>query len=381
MIDRVTQQNLKELTSQTAGPRVSFYLPTEKSGREIYKGATELQNLLRIASSRLRGHWSDEKHAKKFFKPITELIDSKTYWRNAEEGLAIFLSEDGVRQYRLPTPFLSEVFISDRFFVRPLLPTIGSGNSALVLALSKNGSRLFEANESGLTEIKVTNMPDDIRSSLNLVEPEKVTQPHTASQGFADQQTSVYHGQGGKPDTKKKELENYLRLVNDAVVKRLSDRKEPMVLACVGVDASVYRKVNSYPNLIDSIAAGATERLSEAHLFEKVLPVIQPFLFSDRTAAIRKYSEQANTCSEVSELVAAAYAGRVESLLVDASASISGAFDPTNQTVDYKCSTEDCARDLVEETIAATLSNSGEVFSVPTQDNLNIETMAATLRY
>jgi hypothetical protein len=286
--------------------------------------------------------------------------------------------------WRVATPFEPEVFVSDRFFVRPLLPAVGSETTCLVLAISRSGSRLYEANESEIKPLDVAQMPGDISSALNLVSTGRISQSHAGTREFGGRQDSIFHGQGGKPDSEKDEIQQYFRLIDQAVTRQIANRTGPMLLACTTDDASRYRSVNTYPHLVDDVAVGSVERLNDSQMLKLVAPSIKPYLFAKRTSAIANYRDLIDTDrtrTETGDVLAAAHHGKIETLFVNRSAKLPGSFDPASQTIDYQSSTGDYDRDLVEEAIAETLIHNGKVYSIRSDELPQVEVMAARLRF
>ena len=96
---------------------------------------------------------------RQFLKPGEELLADSLFWRYQADGLAAFLSVDGLRSYLLPISFPELVVVGHRFHIKPLLPLLNNDDRFFVLALSKNNVRLIEGTRSGAAEIEVENMP------------------------------------------------------------------------------------------------------------------------------------------------------------------------------------------------------------------------------
>jgi hypothetical protein len=207
---------------------------------------------------------------------------------------------------------------------------------------------------------------------------------HTGARDYGGKKGSVFHGQGGKPETSRRDLREYYRQVDQAVTRFLRDNDQPLILACVADQASVYRDVNNYSRLLPQVITGNADELSEHQLHERGWPCMEQYLQEARRAAISNYQAAAHTtrtASEISAIMTAAHLGQVDTLLIKETASLEGKYNPVDQTVDYSESPPECDQDLIESAVAQTLLHRGEVVSVPADELPGLEAMVATLRY
>lgn len=196
MIDRFDKNDLLNLVQRQNDPCVTIYLLTEKTGREIHKAATRLRQLVKTACQSLAGHWMSDSDAETFLRPLTELSEDAAFWEVTDHGLALFLDANGLQRWRVATTFAEQVFVSDRFFIRPLVATANNHQAFYILALSQNKTQLFAADETSLKTIAVPEMPASLKDSLNLTSVDRGLQIHTGSREHKGKQAGVFHGQG-----------------------------------------------------------------------------------------------------------------------------------------------------------------------------------------
>ncbi len=382
MIDRINKNDLLDLIQKQNGPCVSIYLGTEKSGREIYKPATNLKHLVGAAQEKISGYWMSEKDAKKFLQPVVDVTDDSEFWQRTDQGLALFLGSNGLKFWRVAKAFTEQVFVSNRFFVRPILASATCDDQFYILSLSQNKAELFKANRADIEKLDVPEMPDSLEAAMKISSVERGSQVHTGSREQKGKQASVFHGHGGKTETSKEEIRYYYRQVNHAVTECLSGKRQPMVLACVAQQAAIYREMNTYPYVLEQIAAGGTDQLTEHALHARALPCMTQFMNMVVESAIESYRQivdTTRTLSETSSILAAAHQGRIATLLIDENASITGEFNPHDNTIDYDQTEVD--RDLIEDALAQTLLYRGDVFAVSSKQMPGKVLLAATLRY
>jgi Bacterial archaeo-eukaryotic release factor family 11 len=80
-------------------------------------------------------------------------------------GLAVLVTADMLRTFRLANALSPMVAVSDRFHLKPLLRAITFPNSAFVLALSENAVRLVEIH-ADLPAVKLEGLPKDAASAV-----------------------------------------------------------------------------------------------------------------------------------------------------------------------------------------------------------------------
>jgi hypothetical protein len=384
MIDRFTHQDLRKLVEFQNPPCVSIFLPTQKTGREIYKSKTRLMNLAKAARQKLAPKWMSDEVADKFLNPIQELAGDDEFWQVTDQGLAVFIDVNGLRYWRVAHRLEEQVFVSQQFFVRPMIAVQRTAGTFFILALSRKIAKLFEANSSTISVVDVPNMPGGIEEALDFASVERGSQAHTGSREFGGKGSTIFHGQGGKPDSATDDLRSYFRLVSDAVTDYLKDQPGPLVLACVENHFPIFKDINSYSLLLDDVIAGSPDRVNPAEFQAKGKQIFAVFADKKRQAALKSFVDNAHTnrtLSETSAIVAAAHQGRVDRLLVDNTAKLPGRFEPSNQSVQYEVAAEDGDVDLIEDVIAQTLAHKGEVY-VFDADEMPIEQpIVATVRF
>ena len=143
---------------------------------------------------------------------------------------------------------------------------------------------------------------------------------------------ALHHGQGGKPETIKEDMHQFLIRVAAAVDKRLVNERAPLVLATVEEWVSLWRNVSHYKFLTDDFVNGNPDHASPAELHDKAWPLVQPAL-----AGYRKWCEQrmaesqgAKLASSLRDIVPAAISGRISALFIDCKRSRWGQYDPAN---------------------------------------------------
>lgn len=333
-MDTFSRDELRTLLNENAALSVSMFLPTHRSAAESRQDQIALKNLLREAREQLVARGLREAAASRFLAPAHELEVNSAFWRAPSDGLAIFLTENAMRQYRVPLTLPSLVFTGQRFYIKPLLPLLESDNVFYILAFSQNELRLLRATRYQVSEMDVGDCPRSVDEALRGEELTKQLQYRTFNSG--GQQVTIYHGQGARVDAKKDLIRRYLHRVDLALRPLLGNERAPLVLAADESLFPIYREVNTYPHLAAEGIAGNPEGINPEDLHKSALQIVEPEFQREREEAVARFERLAGTAltsSDLPHIVRAAYQGRVAVLFVPNEQEQWGIFDPDSDTV------------------------------------------------
>ncbi len=384
--DRLSRDDLRALLAERHAHCVSLYLKLSQIGQETPADGIRLKNLVREAEDGLAGRGLRRPEAQSILKPAADLIDEPLRWQTDGSGLALFLSEDGARRYRLPHAFEDLVIINDRFHIEQLLPVINHEGHFYVLALQRHVVRLYRATPHSITQIALPDMPRTIEDVIKYDEYPDTQRwySNAGNEPGPRGQRPIFYGQGATKDFIKKETEGFFRAIDAALIEALKLEKAPLVLACLAEEVPEYRNVNTYPYLLDEAIANGPQLLNEDELHRRAWEIVRPVVEKAQTDALARLSEYAGTgraSRELAEIVPAAVFGRVESLFVKAGAHLWGSFDPaTGEAVPHgERSPGD--EDLIDLAASYALAARGEVFQVPSDLMPEQAAAAAVFRY
>jgi hypothetical protein len=323
--------------------------------------------------------------ARDLVQSARDLPADPAYWEARSRGLAIFVAPDAFEPYRLPRAFQESVTVDRRFVIRPLLPLLNANERFLVLALSQNKVRLFEADRHHIKRVEVPDLPAGMEEALDYVPVDRGSQTHSAMQGRHGKQAAVFHGQGGKAEAHKDDLHEFFRLVDAALRPRLRDEHVPLVLAGVEYLPPIYREVTSYPHVCDPALYCNCDYLTEHELHERVWPVAEPVLAEQRCETahrIRHALDSADGATDdLKTILTAAQAGRADTLFIREGAQEWGEFFEATGRCDRHEVRQPGDRDLLDLAAAATLLHGGTVYAVGQDEMPTRKAAAALLRY
>jgi hypothetical protein len=262
-----------------------------------------------------------------------------------------------------------------------------------LLTLSRQRVALYRLTPQSITAVENLNLPAGFEQTMERVTADRGSQVHSGNPAGIGKQAAVFHGQGGKADTLKPDLTEYLRHVDLAVCSGLQNsglQNHDRFLVLVGVDelTTTYRRISSYSRVARSTISGNVDHLSPNQLLERAMPLAVTELAEVREADAESVREQRrhSIATDPELVLCAAHDGRIDSLFFDKSAMISGSFYPDTRTMKelHHAPTGepgDPAGDLMEVAVVQTLRHGGRVHSVSTHDMPVSAKMAAVLRY
>jgi len=365
-------------------------MPTDRTGVERQQDQLSIRRLIREAESLVRARVQlRSAQLEDLFAPMQALLEDTSFWLHASDGLAIFRSSTAFHAYRLPAHFKEQVVVSDHFHLKPLLPLVTENGRFYILALSQNAVRLLEGSRYDIHELKLPkHVPSSLAEFSGGEERENDLQLHgSASAGTIDKggrHPAVFHGQGVGIDEAKDDLLRYFQHIDRGLHELLKEQTEPLVLAGVEYLFPLYREANTYPYLLEQGITGNPERLKAETLRKKAWGIVEPAVLQAQQAAAAQYVELANTeraSSNTSEIVPAAYYGRVASLFVAVDQAQWGTFDAATETLQIHQQEETGDEDLLDLAAIQTLLHGVSVYAVEQAQMPVGASLAAVFRY
>jgi hypothetical protein len=322
-VDLLSAEDVRRLV-RTPGPCVSLFLPTARFGPETLSGPARLRELVGLAAAHLTEQGVDSKQVEDLLAPARELMVNEPFWQRQSDGLAVFSAPGHFAHFRVPIAFPEEAAVGEAYRIRPLLPIVAADGVFHILALSQKSVRVFRATRQTVREIDVAGMPRSLQEAIPQEEMQRYGQAHSTGRTSA-----AFHGQGNEADYDKAALERYFRAV-DAPLTAALGGTAPLVLACVGYYLPIYTQVSRYPRIWQRAVEGNPEARSAAQLHDAAWPVVSPHFAERERRYLDRYREQAGTgrtATGVDEVLAAARAGRVDTLIAESGANGSQALD------------------------------------------------------
>jgi hypothetical protein len=346
---------------------VSIYVATDPASPGDAE-RIEFKNLAAEAIQQLRDKGVRATDLELLQDETSDLVDDEPFWRYQARSLATFATPVSVVTFRLPNRLTSNVEVSDRFFVKPLLRSVTFPQVALVLALAQGSVRLIEVTaDAGPWEVRISDLPTDAASAVG-------------KSSIADRSPSRrIQGSEGQ----KVRMRQYSRSIEQALRPILAGTDVPLILAGTEPLESIYRSVNSYPRLVATSIPGNPEATTDVDLARSARTVLDE-VYASELVELRKLWDlrtgQGRTLTDVADVARAATFGAVDTVLVDIDAVVPGTIDEDTGAVTF---TPDSANSygVVDEIARRVWLNSGRVLAVRHDDIPGDQGVGAILRY
>jgi len=368
-VDTPTSRDLSSLNELRADGCVSIYLPTTPLSQDTGASRIELGNLAKQASAQLEAISFDKRRRAAIEEQIADLIDDDEFWKFQVNSLAVLVTADGIRTYRLPNRLKPIVEVSDRYHRKLLLRAITFSHGALVLALSENSVRLVEVFADLPPEtVKVPDLPKNAASFAG-----------TATLNSRSASGRIHGAEGQKV-----RLRQYARHIDGVLRPILAGRDTPLILAAIEPLAPIYRSVNSYPGLAEETIADSPDRIADADLTAAARPILDR-LYAKEIDGIKalfdKRAGEGRATTDLSHAARAATFGAVDQMLVDIDDVVPGTVDETDGSVTVAKEAGAGSYGVIDEIASRAMLSGARVLGVRRADIPGQSPVAAILRY
>jgi len=377
----LTLDQIKGLAQQTASPSISIFLPTHRAGRETQQDPIRFKNLLRDAEKQLLDGGMGPREASAVLQPAQALLDDSSFWNHQHDGLAVFMAVDDFHYYPLPFRVEELLVVAQSYYVKPVLPLFTNNGHYYILAISQNEVRLFEGTRYGVGQMALPDgTPANMEEALRLDGPQKSLQMHPGGGG------GMFHGQGPGDEEQKVWIEQYLNLVDTSLKEIFREQNAPLILAGVDYLLPMYRKVSEYQHIMEEGIIGNPDHLRPEELQEQAWRIVETYFQQETKKTVEQYQQLASTdkaTDNVEEIVAAAFNGRVDKLILSVENQIWGAFNPKDGKVTRSSNGQSKIYNLalLDFTAMNTLQNGGTVYTLSQNEMPTDSPIAAVFRY
>jgi hypothetical protein len=293
----IRRAEFDRLLQQEEGPKLSIYMPRHIGSRDTRQDPARLKNLLNAAESKLAEIAVRPNYAERLLAPARALIADEGFWRAQSHGLALFVSDDGMRTFNLPVEPAEHVCAGERFHLFPLLSRLDGDRRFLVLTVSRDRARLYIASRDTILPTEIS-LPKGVQSVMDRTD---------------------YDGENTPEDYRKAEIVQYLREVSKAVEDYARRERLPIVLIALPENQGHFRALGNHPDLLYSGISENPDAMTEAQLHARALDVIQPLLTDADKRLVERFGSMTGgnrISTEIDAIANAARDGRVDTLIL-----------------------------------------------------------------
>ena len=366
--DIPTRGQVSRLLASRNPASVSIYLRTDRTSADAAE-RIELGNLATEAIAQLTDAGIAKREVAVIEEELDDLIEDESFWRYQARSLAIFATPEVLSTFRLPNRLLNLVEVSDRFHLKPLLRTVTFPQVALVLALAAGSVRLIEVSaDDDPAEVRLSDMPKDAASA--------------AGRSTLADRSPVRRIQGS--EGRNLRLRQYARQIDQALRPFLGGVGLPLILAATERLDSIFRSVNSYPELVATTITGNPEQTPDADLAARAREILDE-LYAQELREIRELFgvrlAEDRALLDIGDVARAATYGAIDTVLVDIDEVVPGTVDEVTGAVTLADAPGADSYGVVDEIARRAWLAGGRVLAVRRDDIPAEGSVAAILRY
>ncbi len=377
LFTRLEAKDTEFLVSSGSGPRLSLYLPFDKSWREPLEDKILLRDLRRDALLALENQGTFTTDAEALLAAIDSLLSEPDASRFHGQGLALFT--DGIRSLTLLLPQAPQaaVQVDVRFRLDGILPQIQHRDRYSLLSLSQHQIRLWDCDGVAMREISLEGLETDIRRTRHFQEAEYQALFHSNSSGHHG---TMGHGQDsahfatGPGDGKglKQEIEGFFRQIDHGIQARLPATGVPLILAGVGFLLPIYRRVNTYKGLVEKDLPGHSGMLGTTDdLHARANALLAGREYEEKNVALGYYVEnlaRARSCAGYTDVVPCAARNQLTHLFLPLGKTQWGSYEPATGRTELHESFRPGSESLANLACIHALLGRAKVYSMPEKE-------------
>lgn len=367
-IDLPTRADVLHLSDQRAAPAVTIYLATTPVTQQAQADRIALKNLAAEVVAQLTAADTPKRAIWPIEAALHEIVEDDGLWTHQANSLAIFVTPDATRTYRLPSKLQSSVHVSDRFHIKPLLRAVTFPHEAYVLAIGMGAVRLIEVTaDLPPHAVSVPGLPKDMSDALG-----------RRGHGAKDKP-----GQTGESTSEHALMTRYSRSVDAVLRPVLSGHESPLIVAAAEPMASIYRAVSSYPHTAAEVISGSADHTPDHELASAARSILDgvyaaqidtlKMLFEEREA-------QGRATTDIAQAARAATFGAVDTLMVNMDVTVPGTID-ADGAVTFADVDDAETYGVVDEIVTRALHAGARVVAARKDDIPGGGALAAVLRY
>jgi hypothetical protein len=318
---------MPELLSVNARVCISLYMPTHRTHPDNLQDPILFKNLVKKLEQSLLQQYSASE-ATILLKPFVELANNVEFWKHTLDGLAVLCAAGTFKTIGLPVSTEELTVVADSFHTKPLRKYLQSVERYNVLGLSLHDYHIYEGNRHSLTELVLApGIPKNIKEALG----DELTDKHSTVAsygGVGGESSNMHHGHGGKADEVDIDAERFFRFVAKTINDHYSGPSGlPLILAALPEHHHLFHKVSNILSLLPAGIDVNPESVETGELVKRAWKVMEPYYngIINKACDVYQQAKSKGTGSDIiSDVAAAATAGKVDTLMIEADRQIPG---------------------------------------------------------
>jgi hypothetical protein len=253
-----------------------------------------------------------------------------------------------------------------------------------ILALSQNRTRILKCTQDNSQEIAFpAGFPASLAEAMQTRKPDH-TLDNRITGGPSMGGGAVMFGTSTDTEIKDEYLLHFFREIDRAVNSALKLSADPLIPVGVEHEIALYRRLNTYPHLVEPGIHGSPDGLEGGEMHKRALELLAERAQEPGREVPPDFDKRVGTghaSTHIQEIVVAAYQGRVSQMFFQPDARYPGTFDAARQRVKHTEDPLDSPEDLIETAAAQTILQGGEAKILPGSAMPNGVPVCALFRY
>lgn len=383
----LTIDMMPELLSVNAGTCISLYMPTHRTHPGNLQDPILYKNLVKKLEKSLLQQYSASE-VTTLLQPFVALENNEDFWNHSLDGLAVLGTADTFKTIGLPVSTEELTVVADSFHTKPLRKYLQSVERYHVLGLSLQDYHIYEGNRHSLTELDlVPGIPKNINEALGyeLTEKHSTVASYGGAGGAGGSGGEMHHGHGGKSDEMDTDAERFFRVVAKTINEHYSKPSGlPLILAALPEHHNLFQKVSNNLSLLPDGIDVNPKSVETSELEERAWKIMEPYYFEiiDKACDVYQQAKSQDMGSDsIREVAAAAAAGRVDTLIIEANLQIAGKIIPDTGNVEKGDLEHPEMDDLLDDLGELVTKMGGKVMVIPHEKMPTKTGVAGVFRY
>lgn len=368
-MNSLDRTQLAALARLEGSPCLSLFMPVTGGGSAGKQDPVRLANLIREAVGEMAELDLDDEVAQQVIEPIEAMAAAEGFWSIPAGGLAFFSAPGFLRSVHVDFDFPERVVLGERFSIRPLLPLLTRPERFYALAVSLKRVRLLEGGREDFRELALPGLPVSFDAEMGYEEYDTNVYTHTGSPSALGRRSALFHGHGdGDEENLKDDVFHFLRRVVEALERGLPEASAPFVLAAVEPYHPLFARANRRLRIAGEGIVGNPDFLSNRELDQQARQIVRQEALHRLDAELVRWVElraSRRGVEDFEEIVRAADQGALETLFLSREAERWGSYEPDLGRVTVHETRERGDVELLEMAAVRTLTNGGEVYTLP----------------
>lgn len=377
----ITKETIERLSAQSGAPAISIYVPTHKhaSSVSMSQDETRFKNALADIEKKLEPEHGP-RTISNLLKPAQRLLGDLRFWQHQQNGLAVFINQDGMETVKLPHCVQEMRLVDDHFVTTPLIAMAEDNQPFYILVLRKQQPQLYRADRAEIKPAAQARLPEDMETALNIDEYKPDLQFHGSNGSRA-----VFHGHD-ENNRMLNDLRHYLHHIDRGIEPELHNRRDPLILAGIDDETGEFRRLSHYDHIAVDTLGEPDQHVGMQDLLEQGWEIIAKLQAQRRRKAVERYQQIAGSVPErapktIKGIAQAARDGRVDTLLVGVMELTRDHVYQHDEQVRVYALPETVYLQQIDEAVRETWAKGGTIIPLETRMMPSDDVLAAILRY